>query len=375
MNARIDDLRGALHAEADDTTWPSADHTLAAVETRVRRQRRRRMAGLAASTAVALAAVGAVVVLGRPDPNATPRPAHSITSDLARVHGDKHFPEYTAGLRRLAVLEVPFATPDTPEHRLSVDPAPGADLYAVARCPQDRAGAGPQSPAMNEEARVHVGDVTVPCFAQDLFRTMAWPQHLDGAQSGLTVWAVANADPLSQSGSGSTPTVPGDAVAELAIYETVPWRAYPFDKSRRLSQATKPGASGGPDDPELTRRTVRESDGPVTFTVPRSRAGVSLTPSASTASQLRVTVDGRPLFGSLEDDPVFPSRMFGPEVRGQWLGCWEAEGCTTPTYGLTQPDKAATREFTVTARVRGSSDPDASWTLTFTRDVSQQSGG
>ena len=78
MKRSLDDLRGALHDEADGTAYPDVEAMVAGAGRRVAATRRRRLAVLAAVTAAVLV-VGGVAVT-RPEDRALPQPAGTGSS-------------------------------------------------------------------------------------------------------------------------------------------------------------------------------------------------------------------------------------------------------------------------------------------------------
>jgi len=138
MKRTLDDLRGAFHAEADDTAYPDVDALVACARRRVVASRRRRLAAFSAATAAALV-VGILVTTqstplavqqpaGRgattPAPSATPTPTiskpPSQSAGDARVYGiDPAIAALPIGVRVLQLnpAEWPVATTQasTPE--------------------------------------------------------------------------------------------------------------------------------------------------------------------------------------------------------------------------------------------------------------------
>jgi len=73
MKRTLDDLRGALHDEADGTAYPDVEALVAGARRRVAATRRRRRAALGAATAAVLVVGGLVIT--RPSHQALPQPA------------------------------------------------------------------------------------------------------------------------------------------------------------------------------------------------------------------------------------------------------------------------------------------------------------
>jgi hypothetical protein len=73
MTRTLDDLRGALHQEADAAAYPDVDALVAGARRRVVASRRRRLAVLGAVTAAVLVVGGLAIT--RPEYKALPQPA------------------------------------------------------------------------------------------------------------------------------------------------------------------------------------------------------------------------------------------------------------------------------------------------------------
>ncbi|MHB8187945.1 MAG: hypothetical protein ACYDDU_18130 [Dermatophilaceae bacterium] len=112
MKRTLDDLRGALHDEADAAAYPDVDALVAGARRRVVATRRRRLAVLGAATAAVLgAATAAVLVVGglaitRPTHQALPQPAGPGPFTVSA--GGAGFPAYSQGMKRLTVLDAPM---------------------------------------------------------------------------------------------------------------------------------------------------------------------------------------------------------------------------------------------------------------------------
>jgi hypothetical protein len=104
MTRTLDDLRGALHQEADAAAYPDVDALVAGARRRVVASRRGRLAVLGAATAAVLVVGGLAV--SRPAHKALPQPADKgpFTVSASR----ESFPEYQEGMKLLTVVDAPM---------------------------------------------------------------------------------------------------------------------------------------------------------------------------------------------------------------------------------------------------------------------------
>src|SRR5665647_496855 len=104
MKATLDDLRGALHDEADAAACPDVEALVAGARRRVAASRRRRLAVFGAVTAAVLVVGGLAV--SRPAHKALPQPADPGPFTVSAV--DAGFPQYQQGMKRLIVVDAPM---------------------------------------------------------------------------------------------------------------------------------------------------------------------------------------------------------------------------------------------------------------------------
>src|SRR5665647_167246 len=83
MKATLDDLRGALHAEANAAAYPDVDALVSGARRRVAETRRRRLAVLGAVTAAVILVGG--VAITRPTHQALPQPAGQGSSSPTTI--------------------------------------------------------------------------------------------------------------------------------------------------------------------------------------------------------------------------------------------------------------------------------------------------
>src|SRR5665811_471582 len=104
MQANLDDLRGALHDEADAAAYPDVDALVAGARRRVVASRRRRLAVFGAVTAAVLVVGGLAV--SRPAHQGMPQPAGP--GPFVVNTGGADFPQYQQGMKRLTVMDAPM---------------------------------------------------------------------------------------------------------------------------------------------------------------------------------------------------------------------------------------------------------------------------
>ena len=130
MKANLDDLRGALHAEADAAAYPDVDALVAGARRRVAASRRRRLAVFGAVTAAVLVVGGLAV--SRPAHQGMPQPAGP--GPFVVNTGGADFPQYQQGMKRLTVMDAPMLA--RTKGSIVVPTHPGRRLVVRMTCTQ-----------------------------------------------------------------------------------------------------------------------------------------------------------------------------------------------------------------------------------------------
>lgn len=215
MRRTLDDLRAALHDEADAAAYPNVDALVAGAGRRVGAARRRRRVALGFTT-VAVLVVGGLVATRPPD-KVVPRPAGPgpYTVNV----GGAGFPEFTLGMKRLMVLDAPMS--GRAKGSVVVPSTPGQDLAAAMTC----------SPFTDADQRGWISLMTAKITgpggrygrACDMPINLLAPETIGVAAAATT---TVSADVLAA--PPSMVVTPKSAKVHFAIYESVPFQGYPF---------------------------------------------------------------------------------------------------------------------------------------------------
>src|SRR5665647_1524778 len=256
----LDDLRNALHDEADAAAYQDVEALVAGARRRVAASRRRRLAVLGATTA-AILVFGGVIATTRPTHQVVP-PATGLGPFTVSAGGDG-FPEYQQGMKRLIVVEAPML--ERAKGSISVPTTPGRRLAVRMTCtPSDN------TDKMNEwDARMLAKFTTSGGTGQ---AGCGWAiGGYDSIGVATDAKTAVQADVfISHSPSPSLPSLFKDAKIQVAIYESVPWQEYPFpprpadlETSAQYAWSNEPGTVR-----VLGPKTAQEANKPVTFTQP-----------------------------------------------------------------------------------------------------------
>lgn len=314
------DLRDQLHEFATDVGDLDPDGLLARVEQSLEgERRRRRRSWVAAACAVVLVAGGLVLVDRFRDDVSDPEPAVPDSSELVLTETGDYMdvlPEYTQGLRRIGVAELPSS--EAVRVRLP-DAGEGSYLYAALGCDWETAQRHPA-------VRMSVG--------AEAFDVMCEPPR--GPASAMPI-RVPGGEGALEVGGGRT------AEMQLAVYEEVSYEEYPDDAPIQLR-----GWHGDTADTGTTLYLHPRARGPIApatweweVTVGEGSA-LELWPQAR--GRWRVSVDGMPL----------DAQRDGTGWRGGWWVHW---GDNQSPWFEVSPDAlaalgvAAPESGTVTVRV------------------------
>ena len=220
MKLTVDDLRGALHEEAEGTTYPDLDALVAGAGRRVSAMRRRRLKVVGAATAAALVVGGLMAATGSTH-RAVPQPAGPGPYTVnARGAG---FPEYSRGMRRLIVLDAPMLA--RMKGSISVPTTAGRALNVQMTCtPSD---SSQDQSLLNDLLTRMVANFTSPGGKGVGVCGFAGAQRSEaiGVATGATT--IVAADVSIEPGPVALPKT---AKIHVAIYESVPWQGYPFPR-------------------------------------------------------------------------------------------------------------------------------------------------
>ncbi len=222
MRPTLDDLRGALREEADSAAYPDVDALVAGARRRVAAARGRRLTTLAVATVAILLAGGLLATTGSSH-RAVPRPAGPGPYKV--ISGDAGFPEYSQGMRRIAVLEAPVQA--RMRGAISLHTTPGRQLAMKMTCTSsqqaDLAGEWTTSMVAHVSAPGGKGDGVCGLGGGLLGSEMSSPlSQVIGVATGPTATVTVDAAPLV--------TAPRNAKIHLALYQSVPWDEYAFPK-------------------------------------------------------------------------------------------------------------------------------------------------
>lgn len=131
MKTTLDDLRVALHEQADLAAYPDVDALVAGAARRVALTRRRRLAALSAATAAVLVVGGLVATTGSTHRSAL-QPAEPRLGSFSVNAGGAGFPEYQQGMRRVTVLDAPMLA--RMKGSIRIPTTPGEQLVVKMTC-------------------------------------------------------------------------------------------------------------------------------------------------------------------------------------------------------------------------------------------------
>lgn len=336
MNHSEDELRAALRDYADGFALDRPDATVEDVQHRMTSARRRSVGTIAGLVAAAAVVTGVVVTRPSDPPPPAPRPAGTSPSHAA---ASSPFPEYTAGLRRLTVVDMPLVG-DTPGTTVTIHGRQGAQLFAVARCPA--ATPTGDTPPGTRDASVQVTRSGVKtqavCFGSQVLRQLG-PEAATPLPPG--------GDEIVLHGTVRGTSAPRDAEARVAVYEEVPWPDYPFDRSRSMAKDSSDEDEGTPLR-TITPRSASATNQRVTVTLDNP-GNLALRLTATGPGQIKTVVNGQPLSPSrLLPETELPWQRKFAGYRGDWTSFWNRDG--GQRWLWLQPRGRAARQFTPPAK-------------------------
>jgi hypothetical protein len=270
MTRTLDDLRGALHQEADAAAYPDVDALVAGARRRVVASRRRRLAVLGAATAAVLVVGGLAVT--RPAHKALPQPADRGPFTVSASRED--FPEYQEGMKLLTVVDAPML--ERTKGSIIVPTTPGRRLGVLMTCTPDHSD-NPGNVSNNSDNNWNEWNDRM--LAK--FTAPGGTGHgicLTPAMGGYDLIGIATASRttvladvfVNHEPAPSLPTLFKDAKIHVAIYESVPWEDYSFpprpadlETSDQYAWSSEPGTVR-----VLGPKTAQEANKPITFTQP-----------------------------------------------------------------------------------------------------------
>jgi hypothetical protein len=268
MKTTLNDLRVALHEQANRTPYPDVDALVAGARRRVGLAHRRRLAALAASTAAVLV-VGGIVATTSSTHRAALQPAVPGLGNFSVNAAGAGFPELFRGMRRVTVLDAPMLA--RMKASISIPTTPGEQLSVQMTCtwPKDSALTAATSPDPVKDAlfkqRVKVSftgpgsTVLSGCWAPGATDTVI------GVATGATTMVSAEVSLVPD--SNPEVVTPKDGKIQAAIYETVPWQEYPFPaRPTGVNTPVWPTVrllpDGTPDGTAVSGAMVRQVQGP-----------------------------------------------------------------------------------------------------------------
>jgi hypothetical protein len=302
MKPTLDDLRAALHDEADAAAFPNVDALVAGAGRRVGAARRRRRVALGAAT-VAVLVVGGLVAT-RPADKVVPRPAGPgpFTVNV----GGAGFPEFTVGMKRVMVLDAPM--PERAKGSVLVPTTPGQELAVAMTCsPFTDADQSGWISLMTAKITGPGGRYGRAC---DMPISMLRPETIGVAAAATT---TVSADVLAA--PPAMVVTPKSAKVHFAIYLSVPFQSYPFPTRPDGENAPTwgsnyPSGTSGPYGPS----TVADANKALSMSFPYNpKWNVGL--EVRGPGRLRVLIDGINVSGSIGG-----SRM---PVRDGYLTKWD----------------------------------------------------
>ncbi|MHB1474745.1 MAG: hypothetical protein ACYCV4_14195 [Dermatophilaceae bacterium] len=312
MKRTLDDLRGALHEEADAAAYPDVDALVAGARRRVVATRRRRLAVLGAATAAVLVVGGLAIT--RPTHQALPQPAGP--GPFTVNAGGAGFPAYLQGMKRLTVLDSPMLA--RVKGSISVPTTVGRRLVVLMTCTPDEY-ANDWSDRVVARFTGPGGPVSAPCSPMG---SMAGAESIGIATTARTTVLADVTINLQESSPGAGPPFK-DAKLHVATYESVPWQDYPFPP--RLADLDTNPSSAWSNDPTSVRvqgpKTKQQANRPLTFTQPFDQnLGLSL--EVRGPGRMRVLINGKDI-----SDQVGPSLL----TQDKFLSFW---GYNAATFGI-----------------------------------------
>lgn len=317
MKTTLGDLRVALHEQAHLTPHPDVEALVTGARRRVGLARRRRLAALAASTAAVLV-IGGLVATTSSTHRAALQPAVPGLGSFTVNTAGAGFPEFIQGMRRVTVLEAPMLA--RMKGSISIPTTPGEGLSVQMTC------TGPKDLALNPATLSDLLWLTQPfvSFTTPGGRGISkcWTQgsggtgEVIGVATGTTTVVSAGIS-LSAPGHSPTTAAPKGAKIHAAIYETVPWKGYPFPlrptgAKTPVWPTVQPLPGGTPDSTVVSGALTRQIQGPTSAANANNPLSVGwpydpksrLVLQVRGPGRLRVLLDGNNISAGLAD-PCF----------------------------------------------------------------------
>ena len=308
MKRTLDDLRDALHEEADAAAYPDVDALVAGARRRVVAGRRRRLAVLGAATAAVLVVGGLAIT--RPEHRALPQPA-GLGPFTVSASG-AGFPKYQQGMKLLTVVDAPML--ERTKGSIIVPTTVGRRLFVRMTCTQNG-----NEDHLSDWSQLMLAKFTVPggtgkssCSQSGGFAFY----DLIGVATAAKTTVLANVF-VSHAIPGTAPLFK-DARIHVAIYESVRWEDYPLpqrpadlETSDEHAWSKEPGTVR-----VLGPKTAQEANKPVTFTQPFD-SKLILNLEVRGPGRMRVLFDG-----------VDVSRHIGynPQTHDNLINFWGYDG-------------------------------------------------
>lgn len=288
------DLPEALREEADAAAHPDVDALVAGARRRVASTRRRRRSALGA-TAVAVLLVGGIIATTssahqpKPEP-VLPDPVAALGPFTVNAGGGG-FPEYSQGMKRVAVLDSPML--ERAKGSVIIPTTAGRPLAVRMTCtPTDNV-----ENTLEWEARM-LARFTIPDGTrQAACGDGTWPI---GIAVAAKTTVLANVF-VSHEPSPGLPSLFKNAKIHVAIYESVPWKDYHFPP-RPAAPESRPeyGWWALPGEvQELGPKTALEANTPVTFMQPFDPK-LALNLQYRGPGRIRVLINGKDISAQIE---------------------------------------------------------------------------
>jgi hypothetical protein len=230
MNATLDDLRAALHEEADAAAYLDVEALVAGARQRVGAARRRRLTVLSAATAAVLVVSGLVATTASTH-HAAPPPAGPGPGPYTSAAG---FPAYLDGMMRLKVLDVPMVNQSNTS--ISVPTTAGRKLAVRLTCtPSDIMT---KVPDWNDKMIADVKIVGGQDGRAQCDGGIGPSMSLIGVTTGDRTTLLADIF-INYQNVPASATLFKDAKFHVGIYESVPRKDYP-SPSRPADLETNP---------------------------------------------------------------------------------------------------------------------------------------
>jgi hypothetical protein len=289
MNATLDDLRAALHEEADAAAYPDVEALVAGARQRAGAARRRRLTALSAATAAVLVVSGLVATTASTH-RAAPPPAGPGPGPYASAAG---FPAYLDGMMRLKVLDVPMVNQSNTS--ISVPTTAGRKLAVRLTCTPYEIMT--KVPDWNNKMIADVKIVGGQNGRAQCDGGIGPSMSLIGVTTGARTTLLADIF-IDYKKVPAAATLFKDAKFHVGIYESVPHKDYPIpsrpadlETNPRYAWSSLPGSVWvvGP-------QTADRANEPWTFTKPYDPK-LSLNLEVRGPGQIRVLINGRDVGG------------------------------------------------------------------------------